>query len=111
MKKIYFLLLPACFAYISSLSQPVISKQKDIGGKKEDDFGVVALTKDGGIIVGGYSSSDSSYDKSDSLIGFYDYWVVKLDSARNIQWDKTIGGKGYDALKSLQQTRDGGYIL
>ena len=27
------------------------------------------------------------------------------------QWDKTLGGNGYDGLSSLQQTTDGGYIL
>jgi hypothetical protein len=40
-----------------------------------------------------------------------DYWVVKLDSKGNIQFDKTIGGNDTDNLTSLQQTSDGGYIL
>jgi hypothetical protein len=37
--------------------------------------------------------------------------VVKLDAVGQKQWDKTIGNKDDDFLFSLQQTRDGDYIL
>jgi hypothetical protein len=29
----------------------------------------------------------------------------------SIQWQKTLGGSGFDAAYSIQQTRDGGYII
>jgi hypothetical protein len=41
----------------------------------------------------------------------YDYWVVKLDATGNLQWQKSLGGTGYDEATSVQQTTDGGYIV
>src|SRR6185437_6613062 len=74
------------------------------------------LTTDGGYIVGGTSSSDSSGDKTSGRVagpGSYDfdYWILKLDSVGNIQWQKTIGGTQPDALYTLSQSTDGGYIV
>ena len=90
---------------------------KTIGGNFSDWLTVVKQTKDGGYILGGYSWSLKSGDKTENPRGNYDedlypdYWVVKLDSQANIEWDKTIGGNNYDALTALEQTKDGGYIL
>ncbi len=40
-----------------------------------------------------------------------DAWVIKLDAKGNVQWQKTYGGKGVDEAYSIQQTKDGGYIV
>ena len=88
-----------------------IEWQKAIGGKADDNLMSVQQTSDGGYILGGYSNSHISGNKTEKSHGFYDYWVVKLDAAGNIQWQKTIGGGGYDYLIFTQQTSDGGYIL
>jgi hypothetical protein len=84
---------------------------KTIGGSRFDYLSSVQQTQDGGYILGGYSDSFISGDKTEASKGYGDYWVVKLDTAGNKQWDKTIGGSGPDWLTSLQQTQDGGYIL
>lgn len=68
-------------------------------------------TQDGGYIIGGYSDSGISGDKTEANIGFTDYWVVKLDSAGGVVWDNTIGGTLGDQLYSLQETDDGNYIV
>jgi hypothetical protein len=39
-----------------------------------------------------------------------DYWVVKLDTIQQLEWQKALGGTGTDLLASLVQTDDGGYI-
>src|SRR5690242_16085006 len=109
--KHYSLLLMAGITCITALAQPRIKDQGVIGGNYNDYFTSMYLTKDGGLIVGGYSSSNTSGEKTEDSRGSYDYWVVKLDSNRVIQWDKTIGGGGYDYLQAVQQTTDGGYIL
>ena len=41
----------------------------------------------------------------------YDYWVIKLHSNGEIQWQNSIGGNDHDFLYSIKQTSDGGYIL
>src|SRR6478672_3972940 len=105
------LLLLGGIAYANTFSQPTIVAQKALGGKFSESVGAISLTKDGGLIAGGYSYSNKSGDKTQNSRGESDYWVVKLDKSRNIQWEKTIGGVIDDNLYALHQTRDGGYIL
>src|SRR6478735_7462659 len=87
-----------------------IPVQKTIGGNSTDELSAVEQITDGGYILGGYSSSNISGDKTQNSRGSSDYWIVKLDSTLNIQWDKTIGGTYQDQLYSIKQTSDGGYI-
>ncbi len=84
---------------------------KNFGGTLDDIFSSVQQTPDGGYILGGYSNSGISGDKSESCWGGYDYWMVKTDANGNKQWDKTFGGFNFDFLRALEQTNDGGYIL
>ncbi|NJN28276.1 MAG: T9SS type A sorting domain-containing protein [Cyclobacteriaceae bacterium] len=84
---------------------------KTIGGNYLDYLEGIKQTTDGGYILGGYSYSNKSGDKSENSKGGYDYWVVKLLPNGAKEWDKTIGGSSYDVLYELQQTTDGGYIL
>ncbi|MBK6484947.1 MAG: T9SS type A sorting domain-containing protein [Chitinophagaceae bacterium] len=88
-----------------------IQWQNVIGGSGSDDLVSIQQTSDGGYILGGYSYSDISGDKTEASLGSLDYWVVKLDATGAIQWQNTIGGSNYDQLSSIQQTSDGGYIL
>ena len=111
MKHKLFSMLLACSLFTTAFAQPVIKAQKDLGGNNLDFFTCMALTKDGGRIAGGYSRSNISGQKTDSSRGGFDYWIVKLDSANKIEFDKTIGGSKDDILTALQQTSDGGYIL
>lgn len=89
-----------------------IQWQNTIGGSFADQLYTIHQTKDGGYILGGYSVSNTSGDKSENSYGpYWDYWIVKTDIAGNILWDNTIGGNGDDGLYSMQQTDDGGYLL
>ncbi|MFH0866047.1 MAG: T9SS type A sorting domain-containing protein [Bacteroidota bacterium] len=96
---------------IVSGQAPAIEWQNTIGGNDNDYLHSLQQCKDGGYILGGYSKSNISPDKTENCIGNNDYWVVKLDSPGNIIWQNTIGGSGPDYLNSIQQTFDGGYIL
>ncbi len=87
---------------------------KDFGGLSNDLLFSIQSTADGGYILGGTSSSPISGDKTQPVHGAFpdkDYWIVKIDSAGNKQWDKDFGGTGIDQLESIQQTFDHGYIL
>ncbi len=94
-----------------SAQVPEIEWQNTIGGSDYDYVRSVQQTADGGYILGGYSYSGVSGDKTEASLGFADYWVIKLNSKGSIQWQNTIGGSSDDFLISIQQTADGGYIL
>jgi len=88
-----------------------IQWQNTIGGNSDDYLTSIQQTTDGGYILGGWSNSNISGDKTENSQGYFDYWVFKLDPSGNIQWQNTIGGSINDQLYSIQQTIDGGYIL
>jgi hypothetical protein len=92
---------------------PAGVKQWDarFGGSGEDVLYSVHQTSDGGYILGGSSASGASGDKSEASRGLMDYWIVKVSSSGVKQWDKRFGGSADDALYSVSQTTDGGYIL
>ena len=88
-----------------------IEWQKIIGGLYFDELRSIEQTVDRGFILGGYSNSPASGNKTDDNIGNGDYWVVKLDMKGEIEWQKTIGGSKDDYLYAIHQTYDKGYIL
>ncbi|RDC63726.1 T9SS type A sorting domain-containing protein [Adhaeribacter pallidiroseus] len=84
---------------------------KTFGGSGSDYLQAIQQTSDGGFIVGGSSDSPVSGDRTAATAGKQDYWVLKLDASGNKTWDKAYGSTSNDFLKSLAQTKDGGYIL
>ena len=88
---------------------------KDFGGTLGEVLFSIEQTADGGYILGGYSKSDMSGDKTQPLWGIpgtdWDYWIVKIDTLGNKQWDKDFGGTDLDELFNVSQTTDGGYLL
>lgn len=85
--------------------------QNTIGGDNYDYIYTVETTWDGGYIIGGYSQSGISGDKTEALIGSADYWVIKLNHLGNIQWQNTIGGMGSDIVRKIILDTDGGYVV
>ena len=84
---------------------------RSFGGLLEDYLFAMQQTRDGGYILGGYSNSDLSGDRTQPSEGLADYWIVKLDATGTKQWDKAFGGSNSELLRSVQQTSEGGYIL
>ncbi|KQS94294.1 T9SS type A sorting domain-containing protein [Chryseobacterium sp. Leaf394] len=83
--------------------------QKSFGGTGSEQARSVITTADGGYIVAGFTSSNNGHVTYNQ--GSNDYWVIKLDSTGNLQWQKTYGGGGNDMANSICQTSDGGYII
>lgn len=110
MKKILFLSnIILNFAISVHAQAPAIQWQKTLGGTSDDKATSVQQTTDGGYIVGGYTYSTDGDVTGNH--GGYDYWVVKLSSIGNIEWQKALGGTNNDTAYSIQQTSDGGFIV
>jgi hypothetical protein len=90
-------------------SHAFIEWQKSLGGSNDDYATSIHQTTDGGFIVAGYSNSNDG-DVSGNQ-GDYDYWIVKLGAAGNIEWRKCLGGSGNDQAYSIQQISDSAYIV
>jgi len=86
-----------------------IEWQKSLGGSGSERAKSISQTSDGGYIVAGYSSSTDGDVTGNQ--GNFDFWVVKLNAAGILQWQKSIGGSDNDQANSINQTTDGGYIL
>lgn len=85
---------------------------KRFGGTSDDYLTSIQQTTDGGYILAGASFSDANGDKTENRKGGHDYWIVKIDSIGNKQWDKTFGGDRDESLYiEILQTKDGGYII
>ena len=97
------------YSVIKLNSNGEIQWQKALGGAADDRANSVQQTPDGGYIVAGYSNSTDGNVTGNH--GKYDYWIVKLSSSGDIQWEKTLGGSSDDKANSVQLTADGGYIV
>jgi hypothetical protein len=86
-----------------------IQWQKSLGGSLDDFSYSIQQTSDRGYIVSGFSNSSDGDVLSN--IGWTDYWIVKLDTIGNIQWQTSLGGSDDDNAYSIQQTHDGGFII
>ena len=110
MAKYLLIFLASSFSYLYSLAQaPAIQWQKTLGGTDFDSNALIQQTPDGGYIIAGYSRSNDGDVSGNHGIG--DIWIVKLNSNRTLQWQKTLGGTGDDGPSRIQQTSDGGYIV
>ena len=86
----------------STANVPTIEWQKTIGGNDDTNINSVQQTTDGGYILAGYNNDNQNGG---------DYWIVKLNSNADIEWEKTYGGSSSDVANNIQQTTDGGYIV
>lgn len=103
-------LLVVSFIWITSLGNAqTIQLNQNFGSPYQDVPHAIQETMDGGYIVAGYSGG-SGRDVSNSYSSD-DYWVLKLDSALNIQWEQSYGSTERDLAFDIHQTKDSGYIV
>lgn len=85
-----------------------IEWQKCYGGDDLDFGTVVHQTTDGGYILGGHAYSQNGDITFNH--GVQDYWIVKINSIGDIEWQKCYGGSDEEYLNEVIQTSDGGFI-
>ena len=82
------------------------------GGRGWEQAYVIEKTPEGDFLLGGFSTSHAhTGNKTDSLYGLNDFWVVKIDTSGKVLWDRTYGGASEDVLLDIERSNDGGYLL
>ncbi len=82
---------------------------KTYGGSATESGNSIVLTKDGGYVFAGTTSSVNGDITSSK--GSFDFWIVKIDSFGKLIWKKSFGGSNEEIPNSIQQTTDGGYVI
>jgi len=85
---------------------------KNFGGTGGDYFNSVTSTSDGGFVAVGYSSA---FDGDWAVAGVtgkgnHDATIVKFNSTGSMVWAKNFGGTGWEYLRSVTATSDGGFV-
>ena len=80
-------------------SSGTVQWQKTLGGRHYDYGYSVAVAPDGSVYVSGYTNSVSA--------GGYDLLFAKFSSSGTVQWQKTLGGSGWDNGRSVAVAQDG----
>lgn len=93
-----------------SQAPPVLVWEKKYGNSSEISKDI-AIAPDGSILAVGVSNSNGGdvtghHGSTDSS----DAWVVKMDSAGNMLWQKSIGGSGIDFFNTVIATADSGFL-
>ncbi len=89
---------------IKTDSMGLVIWTKTIGGLSSDGAWSVENTTDGGFVFCGWTFSYGPGSLGNA-------WLVKIDSAGNLQWQNSFGGSEADRAQDLFQTSDGGYVL
>jgi hypothetical protein len=82
---------------------------KRYGGSGVDYCKHIAATADNGFILCGATTSPQNGDVTDMPRGVDDYWVIKIDSIGNKQWDKRYGSVHGDIATWIVPAPEGGY--
>lgn len=70
-----------------------------------------SLTSDGGYLMSGSTTNGVGGDKTESNLGEYQGWIVKIDSLGNREWDKTIFSNGYNFTRACIEAENGCFIV
>ena len=83
--------------------------QKTYGGSSIDECEDIISTGDGGYLLVGYTYSDDG-DISYSH-GSVDYWIIKINSSGELEWEKTYGGSKGDFGQKAIMLPSGNFVI
>jgi hypothetical protein len=84
-----------------------------VGGNGFERYSCIEPTSDGGYIIAGEGKAGGGGNMPANTFGStveHAGWLVKLDAAGNVQWQKYLGGLTTSFFYSIKQTTEGGYI-
>lgn len=94
-----------------TVAHPVTVAWKKVLGGNGNDYGYsIIKTSDGGYLLSGRTTSNNSGDVGPTKGGI-DMWVMKMDAAGTVSWQKTFGGNADEYSVAAAVTPDGGYVL
>lgn len=83
-----------------------IEWQRTIGGSGNDILSSILETNSNEYLLGGWSDSNISGEKTENSKGSSDFWIVKINLSGTILWQKTIGGNSGDRLSSMTKSNN-----
>lgn len=88
-----------------------VTFSKCFGGSDDDIAKDVVQTLDGGYIVVGQTSSNSFSGDVSLNNGYDDIWIIKLNSAGSLMWQKSYGGSNYDRVNNIKAANSDNFIV
>jgi hypothetical protein len=83
---------------------------RSYGGNSRDELHALESSVDGGYIIGSYSASGISGNRTVPAFGFSDYWVVRITDAGTMVWDSVAGGEDFEFFWTAEQMQDGDVV-
>lgn len=93
----------ALLIHICMASNAQVEFQKSFGGAKKENLNHITSAIDKGYIAVGTTESFGAGKK--------DIFIVKTDSAGNLEWSRSYGGKEIDFGMYIEKTIDGNYFV
>jgi hypothetical protein len=111
MKKLKYLLLLSAMFFIAYLlpAQNEISI-KSIGGSKGEQLQKITPLSDGGWLMAGGTASEDG-DANGKSKGRGDIWLVRLNAADEVLWQRRYGGAGREMAAGVAATENGTLLL
>jgi hypothetical protein len=85
--------------------------QKSFGGSSPDWAQAIICTSDGGYLFCGFTSSNDGDVNGSNNGGYNEFWIVKLNSSGNIEWQQPFGGSANEESYSLIETDDHYFVI
>ena len=85
--------------------------EETVGGDNIDWLQHAFENKAGNYVFSGYSHSEVSGDKTEHSRGFSDYWILEMNPAGQIIWQKTIGGIYHEIIIKTLELEDDTCLL
>lgn len=97
------------FLVIKLSSTGIVQWQSTYGGSDNDRaYNIIQTADDGYLVTGSSYSNDADVAVN---YGSSDFWTIKLNNGGAIQWQKVIGGTGYDKSTDVIELSDGSYVI
>lgn len=114
MKQIISLLFyfSCCFSSFAQGSLPVWVEDYAWGGDSDDHLmDLLEVEIDFSTVVAGHTFSSKIEEVSEVNNGFQDFWILKMDTLKNIVFDYSFGTDTTEIFSTLLETADGGFLL